>query len=64
MIERDDTGFEDWPPAVDPIRTAVGQLICALMEAIPEGPARGRVVGEVLELHTRVAALISRCALN
>jgi hypothetical protein len=52
------------PAAPDPIRTAVGQLIVAVMEAIPEGPTRAHVVTEVLGLHARVVALLNRRSLN
>jgi hypothetical protein len=59
MTERDEE-IETLPAAGDPIRTAVGQLIVALMEAIPEGPTRAHVVAEVIGLHARVVALLNR----
>jgi hypothetical protein len=61
----DETDFEPRPgEAVDPIRAAVSQLIVAVMAAIPEGPTRAHVVTEVLGLHARVVALLSRRSLN
>jgi hypothetical protein len=63
VTERDDDSLER-EAEVDPIRTAVGQLIVAVMEAIPEGPTRARVVTEVIGLHARVVALRNRRSLN
>ena len=60
---RDEDSLEREAEA-DPIRTAVGQLIGAVMEAIPEGPTRAHVVTEVLGLHARVVALLNRRSLN
>jgi hypothetical protein len=62
MIERDEE-FKTRPGETG-IRAAVGQLIVAVMEAIPEGPTRAHVVTEVLGLHARVVALLNRRSLN
>jgi hypothetical protein len=56
--------FEPWPAEPDPIRTAVSQLIVAVMGVIPDGPARAAAVTEIIELHGRVAALLGRPRLN
>jgi hypothetical protein len=53
--ERDDTEFEPWPAAVDPIREAVGALFVAIMENTVEGsPERRRAMSEALEAHRRI----------
>jgi hypothetical protein len=43
---------------------AVAGLISAVMAAMPDCPARIAVLGEVIELHARLVALLNRRALN
>jgi hypothetical protein len=63
--ERDEDELErEAVPVVDPIRVAVAGLISAVMEAIPDGPARATAVNEIIALHGRIAVLLGRPRLN
>jgi hypothetical protein len=59
LIERAEV---DSVPEADPIRVAVAGLISAVMAAMPDSPARVAVIGEIIEVHARLAALLNRRA--
>jgi hypothetical protein len=64
--ERDDSEFETWPGAVDPICDAISTLLVAILEGTAEGsPERKRAMSEALEAHRRINdAMRDRHTLN
>jgi hypothetical protein len=65
-VERDDSDFEPWLAAVDPICDAISTLLVAILEGTTEGsPARRRAMSEALEAHRRINdAMRDRRTLN
>ena len=66
MVERDDSEFEAWPAAPDPIRVAVGNLLAEIIRHTADGSRqRARAMTAALEAHERIAdALRDQRTLN